>query len=280
MAGGVMRKSFDVQWCRNQFPALATEVAGQPAVTPWMLAARDASATVRCVDIRAEDCTLDLDDFTRKLSERTRLVAIAGVSNAVGTINPIEDIIEAAHAHGALVFVDAVHHAPHVRIHVDRWGCDFLACSAYKFFGPHVGVLWGRRELLESHRRLASQELAEYLGERGIFVWSGNFYAQPLTEALGLEPDGNLKQTAIYYHGEKVAIGVLAGLFLADRPSSLIDEVYDFCESVGLPTTLAGIGIGDASDDDLRLVAEGACAGGETIHRTDCLELHRMHADQ
>ena len=67
-----------------------------------------------------------------------------------------------------------------------------------------------------------------------------------------------------------MAIGVLAGLFLTDRPSSLIDEVYDFCESVGLPTTLSDIGIGDASDDDLRLVAEGACAAGETIHHEPC----------
>ena len=400
-----MSKSFDVQWCRNQFPALATEVAGQPAVffdgpagsqvprrvidavadyftqcnanhgglfqtsrqsdailaaarhaladflgtadpdtiafgpnmtsltfalsralaktwhpgdevlvtrldhdanfTPWMLAARDAGASVQCVDIHSEDCTLDLDDFTRKLSPRTKLVAVAGVSNAVGTINPVREIVEAAHAHRALVFVDAVHHAPHVRIQVDRWGCDFLACSAYKFFGPHVGVLWGRRDLLESlpaykvrpapdtipdrwmtgtqnhegiagtlaaieyltdlgrtvagtphgnrrecldsayewitayeqglvselldglgelpgvrvwgitdrsryhqrvptvaitHRRLASQELAEYLGERGIFVWFGNFYAQPLSEALGLEPDGLVRIGLLHYN--------------------------------------------------------------------------------
>jgi cysteine desulfurase family protein (TIGR01976 family) len=409
MSGDFMSQSFDVQWCRNQFPALALEVAGRPAVffdgpagsqtprrvidavvdyltrcnanhgglfqtarhsdamlatarqavadflgtndpdtvafgpnmtsltftlsralaktwhpgdevlltrlehdanyTPWMLAARDAGATVRCVDIRAEDCTLDLDDFAQKLSERTKLVAVAGVSNATGTINPVRDIIVAAHAHGALVFVDAVHDAPHARIDVDRWGCDFLACSAYKFFGPHVGVLWGRRDLLESlpaykvrpapdtipdrwmtgtqnhegiagtlaaieyladlgrmvagaahgsrrecldsafewitayerelvgelldglaalpevkvwgitdrsrshqrvptvaitHRRLASRELAEYLGDRGIFVWSGNFYALPLTEALGLEPGGLVRIGLLHYntHGE------------------------------------------------------------------------------
>ena len=79
-----------------------------------------------------------------------------------------------------------------------------------------------------------------------------------------------LPGTHAYYHGEKVAIGVLAGLFLADRPSELIDDVYDFCESVGLPTTLSAIGIGDASDDELRLVAEAACAEGETIHNEAC----------
>ena len=106
--------------------------------------------------------------------------------------------------------------------------------------------------------------------------------ANTLLSGLGFESGGlasahsihngltRLPGTHDYYHGEKVAIGVLAGLFLADRPSSLIDEVYDFCESVGLPTTLSGIGIGDASDDDLRLVAEGACADGETIHHEPC----------
>jgi glycerol dehydrogenase len=102
--------------------------------------------------------------------------------------------------------------------------------------------------------------------------------ANTLLSGLGFESGGLASAHAIhngltqlpgthdYYHGEKVAIGTLAGLFLADRPSSLIDEVYDFCESVALPTTLAGIGIGDASDDDLRVVAEAACAEGEKIH--------------
>ena len=417
-----MNQNYDVQWCRNQFPALATEVAGQPAVffdgpagsqvpcrvidavaeyftrcnanhgglfrtsrqsdaillaarqaladflgtadpdtvafgpnmtsltfalsrslaqtwrpgdevlvtrlehdanfTPWMLAARDAGATVRCVDIRAEDCTLDMDDFGRKLSDRTRLVAVAGVSNAVGTVNPIEEIIAAAHAHGALAFVDAVHHAPHARIHVDRWGCDFLASSAYKFFGPHVGVLWGRRELLESltpykvrpapdaipdrwmtgtqnhegiagtlaaieylaelgrmvagtplsdrrelldaayhwitgyerelvselidgleaipgvkvwgitdrshfehrvptvsitHRGFASRELAEHLGNRGIFVWAGNFYAQPLTEALGLEPGGLVRIGLLHYNTREEIQRLLSALLDAEH---------------------------------------------------------------
>jgi glycerol dehydrogenase len=82
---------------------------------------------------------------------------------------------------------------------------------------------------------------------------------------------GPIPATHNYFHGEKVAIGVLAGLFLADRPSQVVREVYDFCESVGLPTTLADIGIPDASDDDLRIVAETACGEGETIHHEPCL---------
>lgn len=106
--------------------------------------------------------------------------------------------------------------------------------------------------------------------------------ANTLLSGLGFESGGlasahsihngltRLPGTHRYYHGEKVAIGVLAGLFLADRPRSLVDEVYDFCQSVGLPTTLSDIGIGDATDDDLRLVAEGACAQQETIHHEPC----------
>jgi cysteine desulfurase family protein (TIGR01976 family) len=119
-------------------------------VRPWVLAARDAGATVRWVDVRPEDCTLDLDDFRRQLGPRTRLVALACASNAVGTVNEVRTLTRWAHDAGALVFLDAVHYAPHGVMDVRDWGCDFLACSTYKFFGPHVGVLWGRRELLES----------------------------------------------------------------------------------------------------------------------------------
>src|SRR5262249_26108683 len=118
-------------------------------VRPWVLAARDAGAEVRFVDVRPEDCTLDLDDLARQLDGRARLLALTCASNAVGTMPDLESIIPRARAAGALVYLDAVHYAPHGPIDVQAWGCDFLACSAYKFFGPHVGVLWGRRELLE-----------------------------------------------------------------------------------------------------------------------------------
>jgi len=273
-------------------------------VSPWVLAARDAGATVRHVAIRAEDCTLDLDDLAGKLSAQTKLVAVTAASNAVGTINPVERIAAMAHRAGALVFVDAVHYAPHGSVDVGRWGCDFLAASAYKFFGPHVGVLWGRRELLArlpayklrpapdeipgrwmtgtqnhegitgtlaaveyladlgrnldpraadrraaletayaaivayerslagvllagleempqfrtwgitgparldqrvptvaiTHRTIVPCELAARLAEQGFFVWHGNFYALPLTEALGLEPEGLLRIGLMHYN--------------------------------------------------------------------------------
>jgi cysteine desulfurase family protein (TIGR01976 family) len=119
-------------------------------VSSWVLAARDAGATVRRVDIHPEDCTLDLDDLRRQLGPRTRLVAVACASNLAGTVNDVAAITRLAHEAGALVFLDAVHYAPHGLIDVQEWDCDFLVCSAYKFFGPHVGILWGRRSLLES----------------------------------------------------------------------------------------------------------------------------------
>ncbi|MEE8451797.1 MAG: cysteine desulfurase-like protein [Thermoguttaceae bacterium] len=283
---------------------LVTRLDHDANVTPWVLAARDAGATVRHVGIRADDCTLDMDDFHEKLSPRTRLVAVGCASNAVGTINPVVEIARAAHRVGALVFLDAVHYAPHALPDVAAWDCDFLACSAYKFFGPHEGMLWGRRELLSelpaykvrpaadgipdrwmtgtqsheaiagtlaaveyladlgrrlepgakdrraaleaayagianyelgllrtmldglarlpgvkvwgitdperfdqrvptvsiTHERLSPEALATRLGERGIFVWHGNFYALPLTEALGLEPEGMVRIGLLHYN--------------------------------------------------------------------------------
>jgi cysteine desulfurase family protein (TIGR01976 family) len=102
------------------------------------------------VDVVPEDCTLDLDDLRAKLNPRVKLLAVTCASNAVGTINNVREICSLAHGVGARVFLDAVHYAPHGQIDVQHWECDFLACSAYKFFGPHVGILWGRRELLEA----------------------------------------------------------------------------------------------------------------------------------
>jgi cysteine desulfurase family protein (TIGR01976 family) len=283
---------------------LLTRLEHDANFTPWVLAARDAGAVARHVAVRVEDCTLDLDGLHAALGPRTRLVAVGAASNAVGTINPVREIVAAAHAAGALVFVDAVHYAPHAPIDVAAWECDFLVCSAYKFFGPHLGILWGRRELLErlpvyklrppsdelpgrwmtgtqcheaiagtaeaieylaelgrervgpaagrraallaaydairaherrlsgqmleqlsairglrihgirdparldervptfafTHERHAPRAIAERLADQGIFVWHGNHYALPLTEALGLEPDGVVRAGLLHYN--------------------------------------------------------------------------------
>jgi cysteine desulfurase family protein (TIGR01976 family) len=118
-------------------------------VAPWLHAAEERGAIVRWGDIRPDDSTLDLDGLASVLGRRTKLVAVGLASNAVGTINPVARIAEMAHAAGAWLFVDAVHAAPHLPIDVAELGADLLACSPYKFFGPHLGMLWARREILE-----------------------------------------------------------------------------------------------------------------------------------
>jgi cysteine desulfurase family protein (TIGR01976 family) len=145
---------------------LVTRLDHDANVSPWVLAARDAGATVRRVDIDPADCTLDVEDFHRQLGPRTRLVALTCASNAVGTLNNVTLLTRWAHAAGALVYLDAVHYAPHGPIDVRAWDCDFLACSAYKFFGPHVGVLWGRRELLEKLPAYKVRPAADSLPDR------------------------------------------------------------------------------------------------------------------
>ncbi len=283
---------------------LVTRMDHDANVTPWVLAARDAGAMVRHVDFDPVDFTLDRDDFRAKLSSRTKLLALACASNAVGTVHPIREMVDLVHEAGGQVFLDAVHYAPHRLLDVTGWDCDYLSCSAYKFFGPHVGILWGRRQLLESlpvyklrptpdelpyrwmtgtqnHEGIAGTaaavdylaglgrelrpevddrrellraaygwiedhegmladrllrglaelpdlrvwgmtdplrkgesvptvsitssrrtplELATALAERGIFVWHGNFYALPLTEALGLEPAGLVRLGILHYN--------------------------------------------------------------------------------
>jgi cysteine desulfurase family protein (TIGR01976 family) len=118
-------------------------------VAPWLALEEERGITVRSVDVRLDDCTLDLDSLAAVLGPRTRLVAVGLASNAVGTINPIARIAEMAHASGAQIWVDAVHAAPHLPIDVRELGIDLLVVSPYKFFGPHMGAVWGRRELLE-----------------------------------------------------------------------------------------------------------------------------------
>jgi cysteine desulfurase family protein (TIGR01976 family) len=128
---------------------VVTTLDHEANVGPWRSMAADRGLTVQTVDIVAEDGTLDLEDLGAKLSSRTGLVAIGYASNAIGTINPVADIVAMAHEVGALTYVDAVHWAPHGPIDVQALGTDFLACSVYKFFGPHLGALYGRAEVLE-----------------------------------------------------------------------------------------------------------------------------------
>lgn len=274
-------------------------------ITPWVMAAQDAGATVRFVGYRPDDYSLDLDDLADTLNENTRLVAVGCASNATGGINPVKQVAEMAHQVDAQVFLDAVHYGPHGLIDVVDWDCDFLACSDYKFFGPHLGMLWGRRELMESiqpykvrpsenqlpgrwmtgtqshesivggkacidylagigrktgadahstrresltsafnaiveyeqhlsqrlldglsqiegievigitdskcldqrfptfsirHHRVSPTELAKQLGQQGIFVWNGNYYALEFSSRMGFEPEGMVRIGLVHYN--------------------------------------------------------------------------------
>lgn len=126
---------------------IVTQLDHYANVSPWQ-ALEEKGMIVRTVEIEVEDCTLNMNDLEDLLNERTRLVAVGYASNAVGTINDVAAVVRLARAVGALVFVDAVHYVPHGPIDVRSLDCDFLACSAYKFFGPHVGIFYGKREHL------------------------------------------------------------------------------------------------------------------------------------
>jgi cysteine desulfurase family protein (TIGR01976 family) len=130
---------------------LVTRLDHDANVSPWLELARDLDLVVRRVDLR-DDTTVDLDDLARLLSDRTRIVAFPWASNAVGTVTDVARVASLAHEAGALAWVDAVHYAPHGPIDVQEAGVDVLLCSPYKFFGPHLGLFFGRRELLERWR--------------------------------------------------------------------------------------------------------------------------------
>lgn len=118
-------------------------------VTPWVLAAQDRGVRINWVDFDVEDGTLKLDDLQKALERKPRLLAVGYASNSLGTINPVAKIVKMAHEAGSLVYIDAVQYAPHGVIDVKKLDCDFLISSSYKFFGPHCGILYGKRELLE-----------------------------------------------------------------------------------------------------------------------------------
>jgi cysteine desulfurase family protein (TIGR01976 family) len=131
---------------------LVTRLDHDANVSPWLELAQDLDLIVRQADLREEDCTLELADLEHQLSEKTKVVAFPWASNAVGSITDVRRVADLAHEAGALAWVDAVHYAPHGPIDVAAAGADVLVCSPYKFFGPHLGLFFGRREVLERWR--------------------------------------------------------------------------------------------------------------------------------
>src|SRR5438552_15410107 len=129
---------------------VVTELDHHANIAPWRTLEKECGLKVRMVKMIPQTGELDWDDLSRQLTRHTKLVAIGAASNALGTINDVKRVGEMAHSLGAKIFVDAVHYAPHGLIDVRDWNCDFLACSAYKFYGPHIGILYGQRDLLDS----------------------------------------------------------------------------------------------------------------------------------
>jgi cysteine desulfurase family protein (TIGR01976 family) len=131
------------QWSAGD-EVVVTRLDHDANVAPWLLAARDAGATIRWIDFDPATGRLRLEDLAEQVGPKTKLVALGSASNALGTLNPIKQMVEMVRAQSdALVFVDAVQSVPHLPVDVAELGCDFLVCSPYKFFGPHQGVLWG-----------------------------------------------------------------------------------------------------------------------------------------
>jgi cysteine desulfurase family protein (TIGR01976 family) len=263
-------------------------------ISPWLELAHDKGLVVRFVDIH-DDCTLDLDDLRRQLSDRTRVVAYPWASNAVGTVTDVAAVAELAHEAGALAWIDAVHYAPHGPIDVAAAGADILICSPYKFCGPHLGLAFGRAELLErwrpykvrpaaneplghryetgtlphellagfvaavdyyrsigfgaigpwerelgerflaglpdecrlyglptmegrvptfafTHASRTPEEVATFLGDRGIAVWHGDYYAVEVMRRLGLEELGAVRVGIVHYNTAEEVDRLLAAL--------------------------------------------------------------------
>lgn len=171
-------------------------------VTPWVLATQDRGVKVNWVDFDVEDGALNLDDLQKALERKPRLLAVGYASNSLGTINPVARIVKMAHDAGAMVYIDAVQYAPHGPIDVQKLDCDFLISSAYKFFGTHSGILYGKRELLEKlfayKVRPATDELpgkfetgtqnhegiAGVLGAIEYFEWVGKEFGGSYVEGL------------------------------------------------------------------------------------------------
>src|ERR1700676_3586734 len=153
-------------------------------VAPWR-ALEEKGVVIRQADIREADCTLDLDDLKRQITSNTRLVAVGYASNAVGTINPVAEITKLAHAAGALMFIDAVHYAPHGAIDVRALDCDFLICSPYKFFGPTKGTVYGKRERLLQFKPYKVRPATDALPDR----WETGTQVQELIAGIGAAVD-------------------------------------------------------------------------------------------
>ena len=207
---------------------VVTTLDHEANVSPWRAVAADRGLAVRTVDIHPEDGTLDLESLDAALGPRTRLVAFGYASNALGTVNPVREIVGRAHAAGALAFVDAVHFAPHGSIDVVGLDADFLVCSVYKWFGPHLGALYGKPAVLDrlpaykvrpAHDRFetGTPSFEAYAGTLAAVEYLrdlGRTYGDVADGADSGDPRGELvaAMRAIGHHERPLAERMLAGL--------------------------------------------------------------------
>jgi cysteine desulfurase family protein (TIGR01976 family) len=242
-----LTRTFGREW-REGDQILVTKLDHDANVSPWLELAHDLGLEVRFVDIR-DDTTVDLEDLERLLTDRTRVVSFPIASNAVGTLTDARRVVELAHAAGALAWADAVHYGPHGPIDVTGWDVDVLICSPYKFFGPHLGLAYGRCDLLERLRpykvRPASNEPLGHRFETGTLpheLLAGFVAAVGYVDSIGWD--------AIQTHeralGERFLAGLPDGVTLYGLPT-MEGRVATFAFNVGgLPTREAATRLGDA----------------------------------
>jgi cysteine desulfurase family protein (TIGR01976 family) len=227
---------------------IVTKLDHDANVSPWLELAHDKGLVVRFMDIN-DDTTLDLDDLQRLLCDRTRVVAFPVASNAVGTLTDVHRLVELAHGAGALAWADAVHFAPHGPIDVSDWGVDVLICSPYKFFGPHLGVAFGRADLLEQWRpykvRPAADQPLGHRFETGTLpheLLAGFVAAVEYIESIGWEAIQSHERTL----GERFLAGLPEAVTLYGLPT-MEGRVATFAFNVdGVPTQAAAARLGDA----------------------------------
>ena len=204
---------------------VVTELDHHANVAPWRALENERGVTVRMAKMIPETGQLDWDDFSRQINRRTKLVAIGAASNALGTITDVARAAEMAHAVGAQIFVDAVHYAPHQLIDVREWDCDFLSCSAYKFYGPHMGILYGRHNLLESldfPKLLPAPDTAPERAETGTQNHEGIAGAAAAVEFLASLAPSETRRTSLH--------GAFEGLH--ERGNPLVRQLWQGLEEI------------------------------------------------
>ncbi|HEY0766906.1 MAG TPA: cysteine desulfurase-like protein [Steroidobacteraceae bacterium] len=233
---------------------VVTELDHHANSDTWRALAKERGVEVRTIKMRREDGRLDEADVARKLSSGTRLLAVTAASNALGTITDVARLVQQAHSVGALVFVDGVHYASHHMADVGAWNCDFFACSAYKFYGPHVGVLWGRRELLarlDAPRLDPASSLPPDRLETGTLNHEGIVGAAAAVDFLASLADADLPRRERLGH---------VSACLQERGAELLERLWDGLRAIP-GVELYGVAPGGARTPTLSFTLAGRDAG-------------------